>query len=138
MSKENIIVARRLPDGTFVQVLENGTTVPLPPSQTDWAALDAMTDEEILAAARSDPDCPPLEDYTGPPRRRMPQVRQIRRAFHLSQEEFAERFHIPLTDLQSWEDSRTEPDQATRAYLRVIATDPDSVVRALTRKPAAE
>ena len=68
----------------------------------------------------------------------MPQVRQIRRAFHLSQAEFADRFHIPLADLQSWEESRSEPDQATRAYLRVIATDPESVVRALTRKPAAE
>jgi putative transcriptional regulator len=28
----------------------------------DWARLDAMTDEEIEAAARSDPDNPPLTD----------------------------------------------------------------------------
>jgi putative transcriptional regulator len=28
----------------------------------DWAKLDAMTDEEIEAAARSDPDNPPLTD----------------------------------------------------------------------------
>jgi hypothetical protein len=28
--------------------------------QVDWAKIDAMTDEEIEAAARSDPDNPPL------------------------------------------------------------------------------
>jgi hypothetical protein len=28
----------------------------------DWARLDAMTDEEIEAAARSDPDNPPLTE----------------------------------------------------------------------------
>jgi hypothetical protein len=30
--------------------------------KVDWAKLDAMTDEEIEAAARSDPDNPPLTD----------------------------------------------------------------------------
>jgi putative transcriptional regulator len=28
----------------------------------DWGRLDAMTDEEIEAAARSDPDNPPLTE----------------------------------------------------------------------------
>jgi hypothetical protein len=28
----------------------------------DWARIDAMTDEEIEAAARADPDNPPLTD----------------------------------------------------------------------------
>jgi hypothetical protein len=28
----------------------------------DWAKIDGMTDEEIEAAARSDPDNPPLSD----------------------------------------------------------------------------
>lgn len=31
-------------------------------AKVDWAKLDAMTDEEIEAAARSDPDNPPLTD----------------------------------------------------------------------------
>jgi hypothetical protein len=30
--------------------------------RVDWAKIDAMTDEEIEAAARSDPDNPPLTD----------------------------------------------------------------------------
>lgn len=30
--------------------------------QTDYARLNAMTDDEVLAAARSDPDAQPLTD----------------------------------------------------------------------------
>ena len=32
----------------------------LPPDKTDWARVDAMTDEEVLAGALSDPDAQPL------------------------------------------------------------------------------
>jgi hypothetical protein len=31
-----------------------------PRGETDWARVDAMTDEEVLAAALSDPDAQPL------------------------------------------------------------------------------
>jgi putative transcriptional regulator len=33
---------------------------PLPGGKTDWARLDTMTDDEIMAAALSDPDAQPL------------------------------------------------------------------------------
>ena len=61
MSKENMIVARRQSNGTLVQVLPDGSTRPLE-DKTDWARLRAMTDEEVLAAAMSDPDAGPLTD----------------------------------------------------------------------------
>ena len=32
----------------------------LPPDKTNWARIDAMTDEEVVAAALSDPDAQPL------------------------------------------------------------------------------
>jgi len=131
MSSENIIVVRVLPDGTAVQVLPDGTTRPMPPDRTDWDAIDRLTEEEVLAAARSDPDCPPLEDYPPGRLKRMSQVRQIRRALHLTQEEFATRFRIPLGTLRDWEQGKSTPDQAARAYLRVIAVDADAVTRAL-------
>lgn len=137
MKDENTTVARRLPDGTLVKVLPDGTTCPLPPDRTDWAALRAMSDEEIEAAARSDPYNPPLEDYPPGQLRRVPQVRQVRRALHLTQEEFSTRFSIPLGTLRDWEQGKCEPDQAARAYLRVIAAEPDAVLRALS-KAAAE
>ena len=33
---------------------------PRPRGDTDWARLDAMTDEEVVASAMSDPDAQPL------------------------------------------------------------------------------
>ena len=137
MSADTTIVARRLPDGTLVQVLPDGSTRPMPESRTDWAALRDMSDEEALAKARSDPENPPAEDYPKGRLKRVPQVRQVRRALRLTQEEFASRFSISLGTLRDWEQGKCEPDQAARAYLRVIAAEPDAVVRALS-KAAAE
>ncbi len=97
----------------------------------DWSRLDAMTGEESHAAALSDPDAQPLTPEKISRLRRVPQVRIIRRALGLSQEEFAARFHIPVATLRDWEQSRKEPDAATRAYLKVIAHAPDVVSTAL-------
>jgi putative transcriptional regulator len=63
--------------------------------------------------------------------KRTPQAKIIRRALALTQEEFAVRYHIPLGTLRDWEQGRAEPDQATRAYLRVIAREPERVKRVL-------
>ncbi len=93
-----------------------------------------MSDDGRHAAALSDPDAQPLtpEDLTR--MTRTPQVRIIRRALGLSQEEFANRFHIPLGTLRDWEQGRKEPDTAARAYLRVIGHNPAAVTEALTFK----
>ncbi|MGF1601553.1 MAG: hypothetical protein ACFCU8_05935 [Thermosynechococcaceae cyanobacterium] len=58
MSEETIVQARLQEDETIVQVLSDGSEKILE-SQTDWDRVDAMTDEQIEAAALSDPDCPP-------------------------------------------------------------------------------
>ena len=58
MSEESIVRVRLREDGTVVQVLPDGSESILE-SQTDWERVDAMTDEDIEAAALSDPDCPP-------------------------------------------------------------------------------
>ena len=135
MSEENTIVARRLPDGTLVEVLPDGSTRPFPPDQTDWAALRTMTDEEINAAALGDPDNPPLTPERQARMRRVPQVKVMRQALGLTQEEFSARFRIPLGTLREWEQGKSEPDQAARAYLAVIARDPEAVRRALQFSP---
>ena len=59
--------------------------------------------------------------------RRTPQAKVIRRALGLSQEEFSARYHIPIGTLRDWEQNRCEPDQAARAYLQVIAREPEIV-----------
>ena len=100
--------------------------------------LRPMTEEQIEAAARSDPDNPPLTESKLKQLKPVPRVRTLRRALGLTQEEFAARFHIPIGTLRDWEQGRTEPDQPARAYLKVIARDPEGVRRALASRPAAQ
>jgi len=90
-----------------------------------------MTQVEIDAAARSDPDSPPVTPADFARMRRTPQVKIIRRALGLSQDDFAARYHIPIGTLRDWEQGRAVPDQAARAYLTVIARDPEAVRKAL-------
>ncbi len=68
--------------------------------------------------------------------RRIPRVKTLRRALGLTQEEFAARYKIPLGSLRDWEQGRSEPDQPARAYLTVIADDPEGVRRALDSGPS--
>jgi putative transcriptional regulator len=63
--------------------------------------------------------------------KRTPQAKIIRRALKLTQEEFSQRFHIPLGTLRDWEQGVTTPDQSARAYLTVIARNPEAVQEAL-------
>ena len=136
MSKGRTIRARRLGDGTLVEVLPDGATRPFPRDETDWTALRRMTEEEINAAALTDPDNPPRTPEREKHLRRVPQVKVMRRALHLTQEEFAARFHIPLGTLRDWEQGKTQPDQAARAYLKVIARNPKAVLEAVDAGPA--
>jgi len=55
----------------------------------------------------------------------------------LTQEEFASRYGIPLGTLRDWEQGRTEPDATAKAYLKVIAAEPDAAAGALAGKTAA-
>jgi putative transcriptional regulator len=97
----------------------------------DWTRADAMSEEEIHAAALSDPDAQPLSPEDFKRMKRTPRAKIIRRALKLSQEEFAARFHIPLGTLRDWEQGRKEPDAAARAYLIVIGRNPTAVTEAL-------
>ena len=113
-------------DGTVVEVLADGSEQPLPTSSPR-----PMTAAEIEVAAKSDPDARPMSEEELRTARRIPRVKTMRRALGITQEEFATRYHVPLGTLRDWEQGRTEPDQPTRAYLAVIAHDPEGVRRAL-------
>jgi putative transcriptional regulator len=97
----------------------------------DWREFDALTDAQILAAARSEPDAKPLTDADWKRMKRAPQAKVIRQAQNMSQEQFAETYGIPIGTLRDWEQGRAEPDQAARAYLKVIACNPRAVREAL-------
>ena len=130
-SERTITVERR--GGKLYEVLPDGTTRPHKPVESDWARLEAMTDEEVLAAARADPDAQPLTEVRLTRMRRISLAKHVRWKLGLSQAEFAARFQIPLGTLRDWEQHRTEPDQAALSYLKVIAVDPKFVERALAK-----
>jgi putative transcriptional regulator len=96
----------------------------------DWRQFDVLTDAGIVKAARRDPDAQPLSDAQLK-RMHRPNPKVVRQALGLSQEEFAQRFRIPVGTLRDWEQGRVEPDHAARAYLMVIARNPKAVWEAL-------
>jgi putative transcriptional regulator len=129
MSKTTTI-ARMRRNGKLVRVKPDGTEEAL-----DTAPLAPMTAAEIEAAAARDHENPPLTDARPGQLRPVPRVKTLRRALELTQEEFAARYHIPLGTLRDWEQGRAEPDQPAKAYLTVIARDPEGVERALHPVP---
>jgi putative transcriptional regulator len=118
--------ARIRADGTVVEILDGGVERPFPKTP-----MRPMTEEEISAAAAADPDARPMTPEQLATARRIPRIKTLRRALGLTQDEFATRYHIPLGTLRDWEQGRREPDQPARAYLKVIAADPEGVSRSL-------
>ena len=108
------------------------------PAKIDWSRADAMTPKQRQAAAKADPDARPMTDAEWARAPRVPQVSVIRRALKLSQEEFAARYHIPIGTLRDWEQGRKEPDAAAKAFLRVIAREPETVRKALLATTGAK
>lgn len=97
----------------------------------DWAAFDALTEEEVMAAALADPDAQPLTDEQLSRMKRISFVKRLRWKLGLSQADFARRFGIPVGTLRDWEQHRSKPDQAAESFLKVIAANPKAVEKAL-------
>jgi putative transcriptional regulator len=85
--------------------------------------VDGMT--QVLAHVRGEIE---LKSYTlpGPI-----DVKAIRKKLGMSQSEFASAFALNRRTLQEWEQGKTAPDNAVRAYLTVIERNPKAVVEAL-------
>jgi putative transcriptional regulator len=124
MSK-NTTIAKIRSDGVVVK-LDNGDE-----RQFSDTPMRSMTETEIEAAAVADRDARPMTAGEMQLARRVPRAKTLRRALNLTQQEFAVRYRIPLGTLRDWEQGRTEPDQPARAYLTVIARDPEGILRAL-------
>ena len=98
----------------------------------DWAAIDAMTDDDISRQVEENPDAALL--FSDDEIERMQygnHLRNTRTRLGLSQATFAERFRIPVGNVRDWEQGRSLPDLATRAYLTVIEVEPEVVARTL-------
>ena len=96
---------------------------------------DDEEEAEIMAAALSDPDAQPMTEEQLARMVRMPLLRPLRRRLNLTQEQFAERYEIPIASIRDWEQRRTTPDKAVRTYLRVIALEPGIVSEIVARRP---
>jgi putative transcriptional regulator len=101
------------------------------PSATDWARVNAMTDEEIEAADTSDegigddwmergivvrnsesPLTPPVE---------------IRKRLNLSQHAFAVLLGVSVRTIQDWEQGRRQPSGPAKTLLRIIDQNPEAL-----------
>ncbi len=58
-------------------------------------------------------------------------VKAMRHKLKLSQDEFAARFGFTAARIRDWEQGRSKPDGAVRAYLKVIEKNPVAVAKAL-------
>ena len=120
--------------GTTQVTVKSGE--PLPRGDTDWTRLGAMTDDEAMAAALSDPDAQPLTPEQLAKMRRVSRVKVLRLRLGMTQAEFAEAFHLPITTLRDWEQRRSTPDAPARALLLAIERDPEAMRRLLADRAA--
>jgi putative transcriptional regulator len=81
--------------------------------------------EEMLAHIRGEIK---LESYTVPG---PVDVKAIRRRARMSQAKFAAAYALNPRTLQQWEQHKSEPEGAVRAYLTVIDRNPSAVAEAL-------
>ena len=107
------------------------TTDDLSAGQTDWDAVDALSDEEVEQAALSDPDAPPTTPESLANFQRAVDVKAIRKKLSLTQVQFATTFHLSLATIQAWEQGHSLPDPVARTLLRVIERNPQAVKDAL-------
>jgi putative transcriptional regulator len=107
----------------------------MPTNPTDWSKVDALTDQGIHEGAVADPDARPLRPQDAARLRRLVNVKKLRERLELTQEAFAATYRIPLGTLRDWEQRRKHPDAPARAYLLVIAQDPERVAALLRAAP---
>ena len=58
-------------------------------------------------------------------------IRMLRHRLGMSQEQFGMAFGIPVANLRQYEIGRHMPPPAVRAYLKVIAAEPEMAARAV-------
>jgi putative transcriptional regulator len=126
--RKTTITARMQRDGKLMRRQPDGAE-----EAVSIAPAAPMSEADIEAAAVNDPDNPPLTSDREAQLRPVPRVKTLRRALGLTQEEFAGRYHIPLGTLRDWEQGRSQPDQAARAFLAVIARAPKEVAELLLK-----
>lgn len=60
-------------------------------------------------------------------------VKAIRQAVKLTQDQFAKTYHLPIGTVRDWEQNRSQPDSGSKVYLRMIEADPRAVRRIVSK-----
>jgi putative transcriptional regulator len=109
-------------------------------SKIDWKALVATTDAQIDAQIAGDHDTAPIftSEELATAKHIVPlmspdDVKAIRQRLSLSQDQFATRFGFSVETIRNYEQGHRRPTGPARVLLRVIASEPDAVTRALVR-----
>ena len=90
-----------------------------------WQRHDNKTDEEILAAAVSDPDAQPLSPEQLASRKPRPLCKIIRNKLRMTRAGFAAKYKIPIEALETWERHEAEPTATETTYLKLIEKHPE-------------
>lgn len=96
-------------------------------TEAGWKIVDIPHPPEDIAVDEpaEDPDNPTRSAADFARMKLVPRIKSLRRALMLTQEEFAVRYRILVSTIQDWEEGRIEPDAPAKAYLHLIATDPE-------------
>ena len=93
-------------------------------ASTDWSKIDAMTDADIARQIAANPDAAP--DMAP-----AIDVRAIRLATGMTQQQFAAAYEFSVRTIQQWERGAKKPSGPARTLLRAIKGDPEGLRRAL-------
>jgi putative transcriptional regulator len=86
-----------------------------------------------IVELRDGQEFPLASDASAVPEAGTPEVRDLRRRAHLTQQEFAARLGVPVETIRNWEQGKRAPRGPARALLTVIAHAPDMVFAALAK-----
>jgi len=116
------------------------TRADLDRSKVDWKRVAATPDRQIAKQIAADPDTAPIfsarelsraKRVVPPPAAE--DVRAIRRRLGLTQAQFAARYGFFVETIRNYEQGHRRPAGPARVLLKVIASEPDAVTRALQR-----
>ena len=109
-------------------------------AKVDWRRVAATTDREIAKQIAADPDTAPIFSARelNRAKRIVPplaseDVRAIRRRLGLTQAQFAARYGFSVETIRNYEQGHRRPAGPARVLLKVIASEPGAVTRALQR-----
>jgi putative transcriptional regulator len=111
------------------------TTLPIK-QEPAWAALEALSDEEIDRQIAENPDAAPdVSDWSlDDPKVRLMEpidVKAIRQKLGMPQAEFARAFSLNPDELRDWERRAHAPRGPALALLRIIEREPEAARRTL-------